>query len=372
MKALYGFLTLIVAFGFFAASPTFAAEKSIDQYFLDDVDYEHWAYNALERFLYADIIDGYAETEKYEEDGEEYEYTYVSIKPNNSITRAEFTKILVNAMNLREDGKGKTFSDVKPSSWYSEYVNIAGSHGIIQGKTADTFGPNDKITRVQMAVMIYRAFQPTIDFSASGKAFADVPQEHFAYEAVIKTAAKGIIKGKSNGFKPRDNATRAEAIVMIDRSLHLEPGTGEDQTAAMQTVDRNIKDEAAYSVQEDYEALKTLYRETTTGYHLAYSLDSLGLSDMIEEDREVAMEQIGEYTINPVSVNKQFAEVRVDGLEYKVSMTAPKMSLDMTVDLSGTASLKKSEDGKWKIYNVVFDEEVYGEDWTETIATEVN
>ncbi|MFC7686831.1 S-layer homology domain-containing protein [Ureibacillus sp. GCM10028918] len=371
MKALYVFLTSLVLFGF-SVSPAFAAEKSTDLYFLDDVDYEHWAYTELERFLYADIIDGYVEMEKYEEDGEEFEYPFIYIKPDNTITRAEFTKILVNAMNLHVANGGKSFPDVKPSNWYYEFVTVASSHGIINGKTDGTFRPNDKITRDEITAMIYRAFQTTIDFSATGKVFPDVPQGNFAYEAIMKTAAVGIIKGYGDIFKPANNATRAEAIVMIDRALHLEHGTGEDQLAVVQTVDQNIKDEMKFTEQQNTEALEALYRDTTVGYYLAFSLESLYTEDMAEElDSTFTMEQVGEHTINAISVNKNFAQVRIEDLRYNVSMTAPDMSVNMTVDLSGTAFLKKSDDGKWKIYNILFDEEDYGQDWEETVASSI-
>ncbi|MCG7435114.1 S-layer homology domain-containing protein [Lysinibacillus fusiformis] len=374
MKALYVFLSSLVFFGFICVSPAAAAEKPIDLYFLDDVDYDHWAYEELERFLYADIIDGYVETESFEEDGEKYDYTYVSIKPKNSITRAEFTKILVNSMNLRAGETVKSFPDVKPAKWYYEYVKVASSQGIINGKPDGTFRPNDKITRNEMAVMIYRAFESTLDFSATGKVFPDVPKGNFAYEAVMKTAALGIIKGYGNIFKPYNDATRAEAIVMIDRALHLVPGADEDPAASIQTVDRYIKDEMKFTEQQDVEALKALYHETTMGYQLAYSLDSMDMAGMIEEDADTkfTMEQIGEHVINAVSVTNHFAEVRIDNLVYKISMTAPDMSFNMNIDLSGTAYLKKNDDGKWKIYNVVLDEDDSDQDWKETLETEIN
>lgn len=359
--------------GLFSAPPVLAAEKSIDLYYFEDVDYEHWAYDELERFVYADIIDGYAETVKYEEDGEEYEYTSISIKPENTITRAQFTKMLVNAMNLPAGDIVKSFPDVKPSDWYYEYVQIASSQGIITGKTDGTFQPNDKITRDQMAVMIYRAFHPTVDFTATEKTFKDVPEGNFAYEAVVKTAAVGIIKGYEDVFKPRNWSTRAQAVVMIDRALHLEPGTKEDKPTVLQVVDRNIKDEMKFTEQQDMEALEALYRETTMGYHLAYSLDSLDMGDIFEEfDGTFTMEPVGEHSSSVVSVNKRLAQVRVDNLRYKVSMTAPDMSFSMTIDLSGTAYLKKDDDGNWKIYNIVLDEEDLGQDWEEKVAAELN
>lgn len=80
-------------------------------------------------------------------------------------------------MNLRAGETVKSFPDVKPAKWYYEYVKVASSQGIINGKPDGTFRPNDKITRNEMAVMIYRAFESTLDFSATGKVFPDVPRE---------------------------------------------------------------------------------------------------------------------------------------------------------------------------------------------------
>lgn len=360
MKAVRILLALFLTFGLLATTPALAAEKTIDEYFMDDVDYDHGAYEELERFLYADIIDGYKETGVYEEDGEEYEYTSILLKPENSITRAQFTKILVNAMNLTTGEIQKSFPDVNPSQWYYDYVQIASSRGIITGKVDGTFKPNDKITRAQMAVMIYRAFHPTVDFSAPEKTFKDVPQHNFAYEAVVKTAGVGIIKGYGENFKPNDFAKRSQAVLMIDRALHQEPGTADDKAAVIQTVDRNVTEELLYSDPQSTQALEALYRETTIGYYLAYSLDSLELvNDPEYGDASITMKQIGEHSSSIISLNKRFAVVKVDNLKVQVSMSEPDMSFDMKIDLSGTAYLKKTEDGTWKIYNIINDEEDY-------------
>lgn len=357
MKAIFVFLTSLVLFGL-SVSPALAAEKSTDLYFLDDVEYEHWAYNELERFLYADIIDGYVEMETYVEGGEKFEYPLVYIKPNDTITRAEFTKILVNAMNLEATTTSKSFPDVKQSNWYYDFVRAASSHGIINGKPDGTFRPNDKITRGEITAMIYRAFQTSINFSKTGQVFPDVPKENFAYEAIMRTAAAGIIKGYGDTFKPYNNATRAEAIVMIDRSLQLEQGTADDQISVTQIVDRNIQEEVKFTELQDVVSLEALYRDTTIGYYLATSLESMYMDDNM--GATYTMEQVGQHSINPVSVNKNFAQVRIDNLNYKLSMTSPEMSFTMTVNLSGTAYLKK-QDGLWKIYNIVLDEDETGQ-----------
>lgn len=353
-------LVFFVTVGVFSVTPAFASEKTIDEYYMDDVDNEHGAYEELERFLYSDILDGYKEVGVYEEDGEKYEYTSILIKPENNITRAQFTKILVNAMNLTNGDIKKTFPDVKTSDWYYDYVQIASSRGIITGKENGTFKPFDKITRAQMAAMIYRAFKPTVDFSATGKVFKDVDKGNFAYEAVVKSAAMGIIKGYGDEFRPNNNATRSQAVLMIDRALHLEPGKAEDEAAVIQTVNRYITEESLYTEQGDLKALEALYRETTMGYQLAYSLDSISMGDDTEDlDGSIKMEQVGKHSISVLSLKNRFAEIKVDNLKYNVSINEPDLSFNMTIDLSGTVFLKKTEDGTWKIYNLVYDDEDY-------------
>ncbi|MEK4231395.1 S-layer homology domain-containing protein [Solibacillus sp. FSL H8-0538] len=372
MKTVRILLVLLVTFGLFSITPAFAAEKTIDQYYIDDVDYGHGAYEQLERFLYADIIDGYEETEVYEEDGEEYEYTSILLKPENNITRAQFTKILVNAMNLTSGEIKKSFPDVNSSAWYYNYVQIASSREIITGKEDGTFKPNDKITRAQMATMIYRAFNETVDFSTTGKTFKDVTQNSYAYEAVVKTAGVGIVNGYGDEFKPNNSAKRSHAVLMIDRALHLESGTAEDELSVIQTVNRNVTEELSlYSEQQNLEALEALYRETTTGYYLAYSLDNQSLLDDPEYSfGSTTIEQVGEHSSRIISLNKRFAEVKVDNLKVHVSFSEPDMDMkfEVTVDISGTAYLKKTDGGTWKIYNIVHDEEDYEDTLTAAMA----
>ena len=368
------FLAFLVSFGAVSSLQVEAAEKPVDRYFIEDIGPDHQFYEALERFVNADIIDGYVETETYEEDGEVYDYTYVSVRPDEKVTRAQFTKILVNALGLKEGQKMKEFPDVTPSKWYYNYVRIASSHGIITGRDGK-FYPDENITRDQMAAMIYRAFNNTIQFKTPSKTFKDVPATSFAYEAVVKSAANGIIKGYGDTFKPHEHATRGQAVVMIDRALHQEAGTKEDETAVSQVVNRNITEEIRLTEEQDFPALISLYRETTTGYQLAYSLDGMDLMDELEEMEEIegtlTLEPIGEHTINPVSVNKRLAEVRIDNLKYKVSFTSPDFDFNINVDASGTAFLKKDNGGKWKIYNIVLDED-YEEGWEAELSSAIN
>ena len=358
MKKIQALLVLVLSISLFVASPSFAADKSLDRYLVEDVSYEHSAYKELSHFLFADIIDGNVTVEKYEEDGEIYEYTSVALNPQKQITRAQFTKILVNALNLEAGNIKKTFSDVKSSSWYYEFVQIASSNGIIQGKKDGTFKPNDKITRAQMASMIYRAFENTVDFSAEGKTFKDVSIQNGAYDAIVKVAGAGIVKGYGDEFRPAKYAIRSHAVLMIDRAMHLEAGNAEEEETILAVVEKNITEEIQLvSGTIDVNALDKLYRDTTTGYLLASSLEGNLLFTDPELEFSATLKQIGTHTTSLASLNKRFASVKIDNLVVKVTMSDSDMEFSMNVDISGTAYLKKMADGSWKIYHVEFDDE---------------
>lgn len=357
MKIVRALSALVLSTTLLAPSVS-AATKSTELYDIGDVDPSYRFYDSIERFINADIIDGYVETESFEEDGEVYDYTYVNVRPEEKVTRAQFTKILVSALSLKADTSAQEFPDVKESKWHYDYIRTASSLGIIAGFEDGKFHPDANITREQMAAMIYRAFKDTVPFTSETKAFNDVSKTSFAYEAVTKLSAKGIVLGYGKSFKPNDHATRGQAIAIIDRALYEEVGSGENSSGVMAVVNRNITEELQLMKAEDTAGLQALYNETATGYYLSYSLESLGLGEEVEEaDGTLSIEQVGTHSFDMIKIRKRMAEVRVDDLTLKVSFTSPDMSFSMNVDASGVAYLKKDADGVWKIYNIQLDDE---------------
>ena len=90
----------------------------------------HWAQKTIEELVATGAISGYP-------DG--------TFKPDQTITRAEFATILVKAWELDSDS-GKVFADTS-KHWAKDSIAIAAAHGIVQGYSDSTFGPNDNITR---------------------------------------------------------------------------------------------------------------------------------------------------------------------------------------------------------------------------------
>lgn len=151
--------------------------------------------------------------------------------PQDKITRAEFAKILITALNL--DNKLATtskFSDVPSTHWAAPYIAVAAEQGIITGKTASTFAPNATITRAEMATMIARALKSTQglkDVDNAGAAlsvFKDAAKIGSAFRSSVAwAAANDIIIGANGKFLPNNNATRAEAAVIIYRAINFKP-----------------------------------------------------------------------------------------------------------------------------------------------------
>jgi len=172
--------------------------------FLSDIK-GHWAQDTIEDLVNEGIIEGYP-------DG--------TFKPNNNITRAEFTSLLVRTFDLKPGPAGKVFSDTA-DHWAKDHIKTANYHGLVNGYSDTLFGPNDPVTREQIAVMVVNATK--VGLSDRSKTFIDSAQiSVWAEESVAKAAAAGLITGYSDGtFKPKVNATRAEAAVILDRSIKV-------------------------------------------------------------------------------------------------------------------------------------------------------
>ncbi|WP_042169385.1 S-layer homology domain-containing protein [Paenibacillus gorillae] len=150
--------------------------------------------------------------------------------PMGSITRAEFTALLIRGLGLsvKESEGGARFADVPASAWYASAVEAAVASGLVSGIDDDSFAPNDPITREQMAVVIDRA----LTFTGHGSigdgqeggglaAFTDRDSiSSWAKGAVVRVSEAGIMKGFEDGrFAPTEYATRAQAAVMLKRFL---------------------------------------------------------------------------------------------------------------------------------------------------------
>lgn len=150
-------------------------------------------------------------------------------KPNQDVTRAEFAKLIVESLELSTEGHVtesiKQLVDVKPEDWYYPYVQLAVQEGILNGYPDNTFGPNKKISRQEMAAMINRALQKkNIPITTVQLSFSDshmINQEVFL-EDVKSIVSLGIMNGNTdNTFKPRTSTTRGQVAAVLTRMLNV-------------------------------------------------------------------------------------------------------------------------------------------------------
>ena len=138
--------------------------------------------------------------------------------PNNHITRAELTKMVVDALGINAESD-VSFADVSAGSWYESYIKRGAGASVIYGDGTNFF-PNDNIKRQDIAAICYRALAyKGINLSDTGYKmnFTDLGDiSDYAKESVESLYQYGIINGNdTNEFLPQNNATRAEAAVII-------------------------------------------------------------------------------------------------------------------------------------------------------------
>ena len=135
---------------------------------------------------------------------------------NDMISRAQFAQILHNMAGRPEPGGECSFRDVPENAWYAKAVTWAVEEGILSGYGGHMAGPNDPITREQLAAMLWRyAGRPEPAGAALDYTDAD-KVSGYARKALCWAAEKGIVTGKpGNLLDPGGNATRAETARML-------------------------------------------------------------------------------------------------------------------------------------------------------------
>lgn len=168
----------------------------------------HWAENYILEMLDLGIVEGYR--------GHYY-------FPDKSITRAEFTKMLLLGLNYRVELQPATerpFSDVRIGDWYADYIYTGAINRMIDGYLDGTFRPDEPISRAEAVALLLRmaGIEP---YEYSHTFFYDVVS--FWQKPYIETAYRlDLINGKGGGkFDPDGNLSRAEAAKIVFNIIRL-------------------------------------------------------------------------------------------------------------------------------------------------------
>lgn len=139
--------------------------------------------------------------------------------------RREIARYVVMSYNFPYGGKSFSFSDVSGSTADVESIEKAASCGIINGYSDGTFRPNDTVARAEAAVILAKAMTGNKVPSYSGSPFPDVSSSHWARDAIAYCKQWNVIRGYPNGtFQPDGRVTRAEVATMVYTALQAHPG----------------------------------------------------------------------------------------------------------------------------------------------------
>ena len=166
-----------------------------------DVSEDDWYYEAVRLVQEQGLMNGYSDGRFGAED---------------TLSRSQLAQILFNREGRPGSDYLLDFSDVAGGVWYAEAVRWAASQGIVSGYGNGTFGPNDPITREQLAVMLWRysgspaAASKELDFNDESQISG------YALEAMRWAVENGILNGYGDGrLGPKGQATRAQAAQIL-------------------------------------------------------------------------------------------------------------------------------------------------------------
>lgn len=173
----------------------------------NDIGSVSWARDSIEELARRGVINGKAEK---------------IFAPNDTVTREEFVKMVVLALNITAEDTSCDFTDVRDDAWYKEYVGRAMGSGLVNGLGNGTFGVGENISRQDIAVILWNGIKSKAG-NGSAAAFIDNNAvSDYAKEAVNAMRYLNIIDGyEDNTFRPRNAATRAEAAKLLYKAVQI-------------------------------------------------------------------------------------------------------------------------------------------------------
>ena len=139
-----------------------------------------------------------------------------TFSPNNGCTRAQMVTFLWRAHGAPRATGSNPFTDVAENAWYYEAVEFVYSEGMMNGTSSTTFSPDATTTRGMIVTILHRlAGSPASRGSAD---FLDVPAGQYYSEAVAWASENGIVNGYDDGnFGPDDTITREQMAAILYR-----------------------------------------------------------------------------------------------------------------------------------------------------------
>lgn len=146
-----------------------------------------------------------------------------TFSPKANTTRGMVVTVLYRLEN-QPSTSAASFTDVASGAYYANAVAWANANGIVSGYGSGKFGPNDKVTREQLAAILYRyaqykKYDVSVGEDTNILSYDDAQSiSSYAIPAIQWACGAGVVTGKSGSkLDPKGNATRAEVAAMLMR-----------------------------------------------------------------------------------------------------------------------------------------------------------
>ena len=146
-----------------------------------------------------------------------------TFSPKANTTRGMVVTVLYRLEN-QPSTSAASFTDVASGAYYANAVAWANANGIVSGYGSGKFGPNDKVTREQLAAILYRyaqykKYDVSVGEDTNILSYNDAQSiSTYAIPAIQWACGAGVVTGKSGSkLDPKGNATRAEVAAMLMR-----------------------------------------------------------------------------------------------------------------------------------------------------------
>lgn len=173
-----------------------------------DVKATDWCYTAVEYVYSNGLMKGVSAT---------------SFAPTRTLTRAMLVTIVYRLDGEPVVTSANPFSDVAAGSYYTDAVIWASANGIVTGYTATTFGPDDPVTRQQLATILWRyaklkGYDVSVGEETNILSYDDAFFiSEYAIPAIQWACGAGVMQGSGSNLNPAGHATRAQAAAMLQR-----------------------------------------------------------------------------------------------------------------------------------------------------------
>ncbi len=268
------FISLLLVALMLMSAFTFTASADEGMPFTD-VKEGAWYYQGIEYCYLMGVVNGMTET---------------TFEPNGTLTRAQFVQILAMYAGAELDvykSADSGFDDVKSNHWFNAPVCWAVEQGFVAGLSETRFGPNEKITREQLARLFYLFAQAEgcdVESYADLSCYEDESKvSSWAYEQVQWAVKAGIISGTSDTtLSPRSSATRAQVCRMVMSVDEFFMYGYVDRSGAFEVIVEYIRANGEYFEGENYYSLFEEYE----GYDFILEYDedikSIGIAYLCE------------------------------------------------------------------------------------------